>query len=191
MRIIAGIWGGQRIQAPTGNFARPTLDRVREAMGSLLEARSKVAGARVLDLFAGSGALGFEMLSRGASYAVLAELHPEALRCIRHNAVSLGATSQVRVLAADLLHKPGVFAKHLEESHEAPFDLVLADPPYDDIDALPPLLLTLQSRQLLAPQATILVEHATRKPPASWGTWWPVASYRYGDSALQLLTPQA
>src|ERR687886_2242896 len=88
MRVVAGTWGGRRLQAPRGDATRPTSDRVREALFSVLGDR--VAGARVLDLFAGSGALGIEALSRGAAGATFVESAPAAIRAVRDNLDALG-----------------------------------------------------------------------------------------------------
>jgi 16S rRNA (guanine966-N2)-methyltransferase len=94
MRVIAGTWGGRRLQAPPGDATRPTSDRVREALFSVLARR--VDGARVLDLFAGSGALGIEALSRGAASATFVDSAPAALKALRANLDALGAEAEVR-----------------------------------------------------------------------------------------------
>src|SRR3954451_6987882 len=94
VRVIAGAWGGRRLQAPPGDATRPTADRVREALFSVLADR--VPGARGLDLFAGSGALGMEALSRGAAEATFVDTAPAALRAVRANLEALGAEAEVR-----------------------------------------------------------------------------------------------
>src|SRR5919198_3232221 len=94
MRVIAGQWGGRRLQAPAGAATRPTSDRVREALFSVLGDR--VGGARVLDLFAGSGALGIEALSRGAAEATFVDSAPAAIRAVKANLEALGAAAEVR-----------------------------------------------------------------------------------------------
>src|SRR3712207_4689268 len=94
MRVIAGRWGGRRLQAPPGDATRPTSDRVREALFSVLGTR--VDGAHVLDLFAGSGALGIEALSRGAAAATFVDSAPAAIRALKANLDALGADAEVR-----------------------------------------------------------------------------------------------
>jgi len=119
MRIIAGEWRGRSIEAPPGMATRPTADRVRETLFSMLASRlGSFEGLRVADLFAGSGALGLEALSRGAVSATFVESDPQAGAVIRRNAEKLGASFQV--LAGSALALP----------RSDPFDLVFADPPY-------------------------------------------------------------
>ena len=121
MRIVAGRWGSRRIEAPRGPQTRPTSDRVREALFSILAER--VEGARVLDLFAGSGALGLEALSRGAAQVTFVDSAPAAIRAVRANLDDLGATAEVRrVDALRFLRAASGEARH--------YDLVLLDPPY-------------------------------------------------------------
>jgi len=121
MRIVAGEWGGRRIEAPAGRDTRPTADRVREAWMSAVAA--ELPGARVLDLFAGSGALGLEALSRGAAHATFVENAPAALRALRANLSALGAEERAEVARADALR----FVAGVEAGA---FDLAFADPPY-------------------------------------------------------------
>ena len=119
MRIIAGEWRGRSIEAPPGMATRPTADRVRETLFSMVASRlGSFEGLRVADLFAGSGALGLEALSRGAVSATFVESDPQAGAVIRRNAEKLGASFQV--LAGSALALP----------RSDPFDLVFADPPY-------------------------------------------------------------
>ena len=121
MRIIAGTWRGRTIEAPPGSSTRPTADRVREALFSMLASRlGAFDDLRVADLFAGSGALGFEALSRGAAHATFVELDSAAAAAIRRNSEKLGATDRVRILGGSALGLP----------RSEPFDLILADPPY-------------------------------------------------------------
>src|ERR671912_618066 len=101
MRIIAGRWRGRAIEAPVGRVVRPTADRVREAWMSIVALH--LPGARVLDLFSGSGALGIEAVSRGAAHADLVEIAPPSLRAIESNLVALGAGQEIRVHRKDAL----------------------------------------------------------------------------------------
>ena len=119
MRIIAGIWRGRPLEAPPGLATRPTADRVRETLFSMLASRlGSLEDLRVADLFAGSGALGFEALSRGAASATFVESDAKAAAVIRRNAERLGAV--VQLLGGSALLLPG----------SQPFDLIFADPPY-------------------------------------------------------------
>lgn len=121
MRIIAGEWRGRRLIAPDGLAVRPTGDRVREALFSMLASRlGSFEELRVADIYAGSGALGFEALSRGASFACLIEQDPRAIRAIRANAETLGAGARCQILARSAEALPP----------QQPFDLLFADPPY-------------------------------------------------------------
>ena len=119
MRIIAGKWRGRILQAPTGLATRPTADRVRETLFSMLASRiGSFEDLRVADLFAGSGALGFEALSRGAAHALFVDNNPQALDALRKNAKKLEASAEII----------GSSALQLRKSE--PFDLIFADPPY-------------------------------------------------------------
>ena len=121
MRIIAGEWRGRPIEAPPGSATRPTADRARETLFSMLASRlGTFEGLRVADLFAGSGALGLEALSRGAASATFVESDARAMASIRRNAEKLGATARVQVVAGSALALP----------RSVPFDLIFADPPY-------------------------------------------------------------
>ncbi len=121
MRIIAGEWRGRPLVAPKGLDTRPTADRTRETLFSMLTSRlGSFDGLRVADLYAGSGALALEALSRGAALAVLVENDRAALTAIEANAAKLGATGRIQVRAMSAARLP----------RESPFDLILADPPY-------------------------------------------------------------
>ena len=119
MRIIAGKWRGRMLEAPTGPGTRPTADRVRETLFSMLASRlGSFEHLRVADLFAGSGALGFEALSRGAALVTLVENDPNAAAAIRRNAIKLGVAPRILSESALALRPSD------------PFDLIFADPPY-------------------------------------------------------------
>ncbi len=165
MRIIAGVYKGRRLAAPRDGRVRPTGDRLREAWMSILQ--PALPGARVLDLFAGSGALGLESLSRGARSADFVELHQASLTALRQNIEALGAGDRVTVHRGDAL-------RFLERVVPGSYDIVLADPPYT-IDYAAQLVALFRAR----PFAPILaVEHrATTVLPGD-------DTRRYGDSAL-------
>ena len=122
MRIVAGRWRGRRIEAPRGETVRPTGDRVREAWMSILN--PWIPDARVLDLFAGSGALGLEALSRGAATVDFVESSPRSIAAIRANAAALGAEDSAAIHRADAVG-------YIERLEPHTYDLAFADPPYD------------------------------------------------------------
>jgi 16S rRNA (guanine966-N2)-methyltransferase len=180
MRVVAGRLGGRRLRAVPGSATRPTGDRVREALFSVLS--SRVEEARVLDLFAGTGALAIEALSRGAASAVLVEQSAQATTVIRANLEALGLTG----VAAVRRTKVEVY---LRGQRDGPFDLVLADPPYAlPIGVLAGLLARL-ARGALAPGAVIALESSARAEPPPWPPGMhPDRPRRYGDTALHLAT---
>jgi 16S rRNA (guanine966-N2)-methyltransferase len=122
MRIVAGRWRGRRLVVPAGDIVRPTADRVREAWMSIVQ--PALPGARVLDLFAGSGALGLEAISRGAAHADLVEKATPSLRAIADNVAALGAEAEVSVHRADAMRFLATLAAHA-------YDVAFVDPPYD------------------------------------------------------------
>jgi 16S rRNA (guanine966-N2)-methyltransferase len=174
MRVIAGRWGGRRLQAPPGADTRPTADRVREALFSVLGDR--VEGARVLDLFAGSGALGIEALSRGAAEATFVDTAAPAIRTVRANLDALGAAAEVR--RADARRFLGAASADARQ-----YDLVFLDPPYrlagrvgrELTGALP---------AVLAPGAAVVAE-SDRRTPLELGL--PLTDERrYGDTLIRI-----
>lgn len=176
-RIVAGTVGGRRIEVPPKG-TRPTSERVREALFSALESAIELGGARVLDLFGGSGALGFEALSRGAGHAVFVESDRRAAQILRRNAATLGLRS-VRVEQARV--ESVVQARPPE-----PFDVVLADPPYDlDDVALHRILGSLAEHGWTAPGTVIVLERAVRSGEPEWPTpLRGVRTRKYGDTAV-------
>jgi 16S rRNA (guanine966-N2)-methyltransferase len=158
VRVIAGRYGGRRLKAPRGRTTRPTSDRVREALFSLL---GDVDGATVLDLFAGTGALGIEALSRGAARAVFVERDPAALRALQANLAAL----ELREPAAEVRSADALLGLRTARERRETYDLLFVDPPYGDARAwegklsaaLPPLL---------APAGRVVVESDRRMPLA-------------------------
>jgi 16S rRNA (guanine966-N2)-methyltransferase len=187
VRIISGIYGGRRLQAQVADATRPTSDRVREALGSALQSRAAFDAAVVLDLFAGTGALGLEALSRGASQVLAVEHDRDALRCIEDNVRALGVQAQVSVLKLDLHKQADVCLERLRATGLGPFTLIFADPPYADLAELLPLLAALAASELCAPRALFAVEHQRAAQPAAPAGLEIVGSYRYGDTAITLL----
>lgn len=159
---------------------RPTTDRVRESLFNMLAARLDFAGLSVLDLYAGSGALGLEALSRGASTAVFVESDQRAAAVISQNIATLGlAGASVR---------RGAVAAVLAADAPAPAGLVLADPPYDvPATEVAAMLDTLLSRGWVASGALIVVERRASDPALAWPPGWlPLRERRYGDTRLEM-----
>jgi 16S rRNA (guanine(966)-N(2))-methyltransferase RsmD len=173
-RVIAGRYGGRRLQAPPGDATRPTADRVREALFSILGARTE--DARVLDLFAGSGALGLEALSRGAAAVTFVDSAPAAIRSLRANLEALGAEADV--VRADAL-------RWLRGASGRPrqYDLVFLDPPYRQAGALGGEL-SEALPSVLAPGALVISESDRRAPlELSMPT---TDERRYGDTLIRI-----
>jgi 16S rRNA (guanine(966)-N(2))-methyltransferase RsmD len=176
--VIAGTWGGRRLQAPPGDAVRPTSDRVREALFSVLAAR--IPGARVLDLFAGSGALGIEALSRGAASATFVDSAPAALKALKANLGVLGAEAEVR--RQDALRFLGGASGDARE-----YDLVFLDPPYrlagrlgGELSAMLPAV--------LAPGGLVIAESDRREP---LDLELPLLDERrYGDTLIRIHGPR-
>lgn len=187
MRIIAGEWRGRKLSEPRGReVTRPTTDRVREACASMVD--SALAGgieaARVLDAFAGSGAMGMEMLSRGALFAAFFDIDRQAVGLVRKNLESMGcAGARYRVTSGDVLamsNRGRLFG--------APFNLVILDPPYDfdpaDVSAFVERLAASGS---FTDDALVLYEHASAKPGLDPLDFIEERDKRYGSTSVQLL----
>ena len=179
-RIVAGAFGGRRISAPPGERTRPTSDRVREALFSALATMTELTGARFADLYAGSGAVGLEALSRGAAHVLLVEADPRAARVIRENLSALRATPAARLVTGKvgrvLATGPG----------EEPYDVVFADPPYavpdEEISAM---LAALATGGWLADDGIVVVERSSRGAPLRWPAQITAErSRRYGETTL-------
>jgi 16S rRNA (guanine966-N2)-methyltransferase len=181
MRVIAGRFGGRRLRAPRGRGTRPTAERVREALFSILEAgEGGLAGAVVLDLFAGTGALAIEALSRGAERAVLVERDPSALAALKANLGELGVRApEAEVRAGEALRALGN-AREREET----YDLVFVDPPYRQTGALGRELEEALA-PLLAPGARVVVEGDRRTEPPELPLEIELRR-RYGDTTITI-----
>jgi pantetheine-phosphate adenylyltransferase len=189
MRIIAGRLGGRRLSAKVPPGTRPTSDRVREALGSVLEARAAFADASVLDLFAGSGALGLEALSRGASCLLAIDNAPAALRSLDENVRALGVEADVTQRRLDLFAAPQKVVSSLTGFRSPPFSLVFADPPYRDLPQLMPLLEAMAASELCRRDVLFVVEHARTAMLPNASLLQRIARYVYGDTVLSLLAP--
>src|SRR5579863_8015518 len=160
MRIIAGHAHGRRLKAPRGLHTRPTSARARESIFSRLAVRTRLDGARVLDIFAGSGSLGIESLSRGAAHVTFVDSSREAASAIRANLAQLGFSDRARVIVADV-HRA---LAELARSHDS-FDLVFVDAPFKhDISA--DVLAILAEFRLVAIGGWVVVEQSKRAPAA-------------------------
>jgi 16S rRNA (guanine966-N2)-methyltransferase len=174
-RVIAGVAGGRTLVVPAGTTTRPTADRAREGLFSTLTSlRGGLDGVRFLDLYAGSGAVGIEAASRGASNVVLVDSDPRAIRAARSNVDALNlAGVEVRAERVErMLAEPAVA-----------FDVVFLDPPYaDPVDAV---LTLLAGAGWLAPDAVVCVERASRGEAMTWPAGIaPVRARRYGEATL-------
>ncbi len=176
MRIIAGSLKGRRL-APVKGLIRPTGAKVREAVFAILG--EAVAEARVLDLFAGTGALGIEALSRGAKNAVFVEDHPESLKVLRRNLESLGLQGKTRVLPLAVLHALKKLALQGQK-----YDLAFLDPPYGGEKALAALQ-ALAAAAIMTPAAWVVAEHSRRDQlPETAGSLERRELRRYGDTQV-------
>ncbi|MCX4670278.1 16S rRNA (guanine(966)-N(2))-methyltransferase RsmD [Streptomyces sp. NBC_01381] len=179
-RVIAGTAGGRRLAVPPGNGTRPTSDRAREGLFSTWQAfQGTLDGARVLDLYAGSGAVGLEALSRGAAHTLLVETDARAVRTIRENVKALGLPgAEVRAGKAAQIVQGG--------TPSAPYDLVFLDPPYAVTDDdLREILLTLRAESWLTDDALVTVERSTRGGEFGWPDGFEaLRSRRYGEGTF-------
>lgn len=182
MRIVAGTHGGRRLKAPGGLKVRPTPDKVREALFAILG--SEVDGCRFLDLFAGTGAVGLEALSRGGATADFVEQSRSVIRCLRDNIDALGFAGQARVWTGRL---PAILGALVEAG--LTFDIVYADPPYER-GQLDRLLAVPALTMLTGAGATLVVEHRFGERFES-GLWEVRETRRYGDTALSFCAPGA
>jgi 16S rRNA (guanine(966)-N(2))-methyltransferase RsmD len=184
LRVIAGRFGGRLLADAPSAGVRPTADRVREA---LFAALGDVSGARVLDLYAGTGALGIEALSRGAARAVFVERSSAALAVLRKNLESLGlggASEEARVVRGDAFGA----LRRLARAGQC-FDLVLVDPPYGSGEATRALAALVETR-VLSPTGEVVVETSRRHPVAPVAGLALRGERRYGDTLIARFGPQ-
>jgi 16S rRNA (guanine966-N2)-methyltransferase len=183
LRVIAGRLGGRTLKAPAGDATRPTGARAKEALFSIL---GDLSGLIVLDLYAGSGALGIEAISRGASSVTFVESARPALSCLRENLTRLGIDGSATVLPLRVEVALAALGKY------GPFGLVLCDPPWRDANTARLQLMALASAGLLAPGARVVLEHAAKDPqPVAEGAS-PLRvcdERRWGDTAVTLFEP--
>jgi len=191
-RVIAGEAGGRRLAVPDGRDTRPTSDRAREGLFATVSSiLGPLAGARVLDLYAGSGAIGLEALSRGAEHVLLVECGARAARVIRQNIDAIGLPGAIvitdrveRVLARG--PEPRGPEPRPPEQGRGQYDVVFADPPYAMPDAdVQRMLSLLAEGEWLAPGALVIVERATRSGPVRWPYGFvPDRARKYGEATF-------
>jgi 16S rRNA (guanine966-N2)-methyltransferase len=183
-RVIAGEAGGRRLAVPAGRDTRPTSDRAREGLfATIASMMGSLAGTRMLDLYAGSGAVGLEALSRGAGHVLLVESGARAGRVIRANIEAIGLPGAEVV--TDRVER--VLARGPDSSAiQDRYDVVFADPPYAQPDQeVSGMLETLAGRGWLAPGALVIVERATRSGPVSWPAGFTAdRARRYGEATF-------
>lgn len=185
MRITGGEFRSRALEAPRGQATRPTSDRVREALFAILGSLQAFRGLRVLDLYAGTGALAFEALSRGASHATLVESARPALQAIHTNATKLGLAGRLEVVSSTV-------ERAVSPLRDAPpFDLAFADPPYADVGSgvAPRAVATLLAGVALTPRFRLVFEHAKGDASPEVGRLRLSDSRRYGDTVLSFYGP--
>ncbi|MBO7688743.1 MAG: 16S rRNA (guanine(966)-N(2))-methyltransferase RsmD [Kiritimatiellae bacterium] len=177
MRIAGGEWRGRALKAPPGDELRPTQDRVREALFSML--MHETPGARFLDLFAGTGGVGLEALSRGAADCTFVELQPRHLSFLRENVAALSAEARCRLVRADAY-------AWLETFEGVPFDVAFADPPYElGVEkGYASVLATLAARNVVRPGGLFIAELTSRQSPEESPLWDLCRDRVYGQTRL-------
>jgi 16S rRNA (guanine966-N2)-methyltransferase len=180
MRITGGVHRSRPLRAPRGDSTRPTSDRVREALFSILSSRRTLEGAKVLDLYSGTGALGLEALSRGASSATLVENSRAALGAMRANAEALELDERVRIVTVAVERSGETLAT------DAPFDLVFADPPYALVrsGAVARAIGELIARHILSDDGLLVLEHGKNESSPTIQGLTLSGARRYGDTVL-------
>lgn len=182
MRVIAGTYRSRILKSLKGLALRPTSDRLRETLFNVLGAG--VAGSRFVDLFAGTGAIGIEALSRGAAEVVFIENHPPAVTLIRRNLASLGIRSGFTVLSADAFRGLGMLASRKDAAHRG-FDYVFLDPPYAAAKDYARVLEFLGTADLLVSGGIVIAEHHRKFDlPEEAGALRRFRVLKQGDAAL-------
>lgn len=188
MRIIAGKYRSRQLKSLKGLALRPTSDRLRETLFNVLS--PSIQGARFLDIFAGTGAIGIEALSRGASEVVFLENHPPAAKLIRQNLDALGIRSGFEVLVGDATRNLEKLAARTTNSVPA-FDVVFLDPPYADAVEYDRVLTYLSASSLLKRSSIVVAEHSRKLDlPELIGPLHRYRILRQGDAALSLFAPK-
>lgn len=187
-RVIAGRFGGRRLATPKGAATRPTSDRVREALFARLESLMHLDGAAVLDLYAGSGALGLEALSRGAARVLLVDKDRGCAAVMKANIAALDAGGQVQLRSEPVRKVLAAGPPGGSPGEAGAFDLVLLDPPYPlDDDAVAADLAALVEHGWLMPEALVVLERSSRSPQPRWPAGLVALESRaYGETTVHL-----
>jgi 16S rRNA (guanine(966)-N(2))-methyltransferase RsmD len=183
MRIISGTSKGRKLVTPRSQSLRPTSDRVKESMFNILQ--DDLVGKVVLDLFAGTGNLGIEALSRGAKKTIFVEKGRQALRLIQRNLTQFGLEERSEILPKDANRAIGILKQRGES-----FDLILMDPPYEK-GLIKKTLMTLNSYQIYHKDSILVIEHDRREPLSTVMDGWNlIRQRRIGDTLISFLTPR-
>jgi len=183
MRIISGASKGRKLVTPKSQSLRPTSDRVKESIFNILG--GEVEGKLVLDLFAGTGNLGIEALSRGAKKAVFVEKGRQALRLIQRNVIQIGLERRVEIIPRDASRAIGILKWRGEI-----FDLIMMDPPYEK-GLIKRTLTKLNSHPIYHVNSILIIEHDRREPlPSILEGWNLIRERRMGDTVISFLTPR-
>ncbi len=184
MRIISGTSRGRRLATPKNQVIRPTSDRVKESLFNILG--EEVEGKVVLDLFAGTGNLGIEALSRGAKKVLFVEKARPALKLIQRNLSRCGMDDRSEILPKDVTRSIGI----LKQRGEA-FDLILMDPPYEK-GLIEKTLMKLNSYKIYHGDSILIIQHDRREPiPATFEGWTLIRQRRIGDTLISFLSPSS
>lgn len=182
MRVIAGTHRGRRLASPPGHVLRPTSDRVREALFSILG--NRLPNSRFLDLYAGTGAVGIEAASRGATQVTCVESTEQVRECLRQNITRCGMTHQVTVCAQTVdrfFSQPQYWG--------SPYDIIFVDPPYAAVPDFVTLIEGVETQRLFSPDSWLIIEHATKTLlPESVARTSFRRRYRYGDTTLSVFS---
>jgi 16S rRNA (guanine966-N2)-methyltransferase len=183
MRIISGTSKGRKLVTPRSQSLRPTSDRVKESMFNILQ--DDIVGKVVLDLFAGTGNLGIEALSRGAKKTIFVEKGRQALRLIQRNLTQFGLEERSEILPKDAIRAIGILKQRGES-----FDLILMDPPYEK-GLIQRTLMKLNSYPIYHKDSILVIEHDRREPLSTVMDGWNlIRQRRIGDTVISFLTPQ-
>ncbi len=196
MRIVAGELGGRVLRAPQGDATRPTSERVREALFSILGPPSR--GDRVLDLFAGAGGLGLEAISRGAAHATFVDAARPAIEALRHNVRTLGVADRATIVTGDAVRlvttlRPSAGSAAIPAATEAPAAVtwrwIFLDPPYrSDLAVRAAAAIPAET---MGPDTEVVIEHDRRNaPPEQLGSLLRTDLRRYGDTLISIFRPR-
>jgi len=182
MRVISGTSKGRKLVTPRSQSVRPTSDRVKESIFNIL--REEIEGKRVLDLFAGTGNLGIEALSRGAEKTIFVEKRRQAIRLIQKNLAQFGLEDRSEILPKDISRAIGILKQRGES-----FDLILMDPPYEK-GWIQRTLMKLNSHPIYHGDSILVIEHSRREPlPQPMKGWNLIRQRQIGDTLISFLTP--